>query len=204
LLRRELDVSHSFELAPPDVRHGAPPPVQECTGNKGSAQVSLPYAQPAAEGTGRYRRKQCVLPQPRVANGLSPLLTSASPVLLRLAPHRRACRVLALEPVGRAPRAVARVLALRHDALQAHLAGMGEHGRAVGSMCSLRRRPGAVRFNSDANVALRTASARAAGRRRSARPGRRHRGRRPHRGGDSGCGRSSARRRRRRRPPRRR
>ncbi len=55
-----------------------------------------------------------------------------APILLRLAPHRLARRVLALEPVGRAAGAVGRGLALRHDALQAHLAGMREHGRAVG------------------------------------------------------------------------
>jgi hypothetical protein len=36
-----------------------------------------------------------------------------------------------LEPVWRAAGAVDRILALRHDALQAHLAGIGEHGRAL-------------------------------------------------------------------------
>src|SRR5262245_41808596 len=55
----------------------------------------------------------------------------SSPVLLRLAPHRLAPRVLALEPVGRAARAIRRALHLRHDALQPHLAGMGKHGRSV-------------------------------------------------------------------------
>jgi len=35
------------------------------------------------------------------------------------------------EPVGRAPRAVGRILALRHDTFEPHLAGMGEDGRAV-------------------------------------------------------------------------
>jgi cytochrome c len=54
------------ELAPPHVRHGAPPPVQECTGKVRA--VSLRHAQPAAEGTGRHRPKQRVLRQPRVAN----------------------------------------------------------------------------------------------------------------------------------------
>jgi hypothetical protein len=37
--------------------------------------------------------------------------------------HRRARRILRLEPIGTAARAVGRILALRHDALKAHLAG---------------------------------------------------------------------------------
>jgi hypothetical protein len=36
-----------------------------------------------------------------------------------------------LEPIRRAPRAISRVLPLRHDAFEAELAGMGEDGRAV-------------------------------------------------------------------------
>ena len=40
-------------------------------------------------------------------------------------------RVLALEPVRRAAGAVRRVLALRDDGLQAHSAGVGEHGGTV-------------------------------------------------------------------------
>src|SRR5262249_44512789 len=36
-----------------------------------------------------------------------------------------------LSQIGRAPRAIHRVLALRHDAFEAKLAGMGEYGRAV-------------------------------------------------------------------------
>jgi hypothetical protein len=60
------------------------------------------------------------------------LRTIAPPILLRLALHGCARRVLALEPVGRAAGAVGRGLALRHDALQAHLAGVAEHGRPVG------------------------------------------------------------------------
>src|SRR5260221_12197312 len=55
-----------------------------------------------------------------------------TPVFLRLSPHRLARRVLALEPVGRTAAAVGRVPALRHDAFEAHLASMGEYGRAVG------------------------------------------------------------------------
>src|SRR5689334_21008429 len=56
---------------------------------------------------------------------------SSRPILLRFARHRRGRRVLHLEPIGRAPRAVERVLALRHDAFQSHLARIGEDGRAV-------------------------------------------------------------------------
>jgi hypothetical protein len=53
------------------------------------------------------------------------------PVLLRLPPHRLARPILHLEPIGRAAASVGRPLALRHDTLQAHLAGVREHSRAV-------------------------------------------------------------------------
>src|SRR5262245_52070286 len=53
------------------------------------------------------------------------------PILLGLPFHSRCIRVLHLEPIGRAAGAVVGVLALRHDAFQAHLAGVGEDGRAV-------------------------------------------------------------------------
>src|SRR5262249_20416748 len=56
---------------------------------------------------------------------------SAPPILLRFPLHRRSRRVLHLEPVGRAAGTVDGILALRHDALKTHLAGMGEDGRAV-------------------------------------------------------------------------
>src|SRR5262249_37657818 len=48
------------------------------------------------------------------------------PVLLGLTPHRLACRVLALDPVGRAAGAVHRRLALRHDAFEPESAGVAE------------------------------------------------------------------------------
>src|SRR5262249_39912636 len=54
-----------------------------------------------------------------------------APIFFRLALHRRSRRVLHLEPITRAPRAVERVLALRHDAFEPHLARMGEDCRAV-------------------------------------------------------------------------
>src|SRR5262249_29245571 len=53
------------------------------------------------------------------------------PIFFCLALHRRRRRVLHLEPIRRAPRAIRRVLPLRHDAFESHLAGMGEDGRAV-------------------------------------------------------------------------
>ena len=47
-------------------------------------------------------------------------------------PHCVRCiRVLHFKPVGRAPRAIRRVLPLRDDAFEAKLAGVGEDGRAV-------------------------------------------------------------------------
>src|SRR5262249_50498342 len=58
-----------------------------------------------------------------------PLLPT--PILFLFALHRLSRQVLHLEPIRRAPRAVGRVLALRHDAFESHLAGVGEDGRAV-------------------------------------------------------------------------
>src|SRR5262249_6912325 len=63
------------------------------------------------------------------SSGSSP--SSSAPILLRFPLHRRSRRVLHLEPITRAPRAVERVPALRHDAFEPHLARMGEDGRAV-------------------------------------------------------------------------
>ncbi len=57
---------------------------------------------------------------------------SPAPIFLFLPLHRRASGVLRLEPVRRAARAIRGVLALRHDAFEAHLAGVREYGRAVG------------------------------------------------------------------------
>ena len=45
-----------------------------------------------------------------------------APLLFRFSLHRRASRVLHLEPIGRAARSVGRVLALRDDALEPDLA----------------------------------------------------------------------------------
>ena len=57
-------------------------------------------------------------------------ICSSAPVLLRLAPHRLARWVLALEPVWRKPGAVARVLRSTRS-FEAYFAGGGEHGRRV-------------------------------------------------------------------------
>jgi hypothetical protein len=62
------------------------------------------------------------------------------PILLRLALHRRRRRVLEL----------------RENAFEAKLAGMGEDGRAVALICSLKRMPGPALARIDASVALRT------------------------------------------------
>src|SRR5262249_42125281 len=57
--------------------------------------------------------------------------SSFAPIFLRLALHRRCRQVLHLEPIRRAAGAIHRVLTLRHDAFESHLAGVGEDGRAV-------------------------------------------------------------------------
>src|SRR5215470_4365268 len=59
------------------------------------------------------------------------MLASLPPILFRLALHRRRRRVLHLEPIRRAPRAIRRVLPFRDDTFESHLAGVGEDGRAV-------------------------------------------------------------------------
>src|SRR5262249_51675223 len=55
----------------------------------------------------------------------------APPILLRFPVHRRSRRVLHLEPIRRAAGAIDRVLALRDDAFETKLAGVGEDSRAV-------------------------------------------------------------------------
>src|SRR5262249_18068953 len=72
-------------------------------------------------------------PPESLAPGNLALSPSSSPpsILLRFPLHRRASRILHLEPIGRASWTVARVLALRDNAFEAHFAGMGEDGRAI-------------------------------------------------------------------------
>src|SRR5262249_44024985 len=72
--------------------------------------------------------------------------------------HRRSRRVFHFEPIGGAPGTVGGILAFRDDAFEAQLAGMGEDGRAVASICSLNRMPGPALATIDASVALRTSS----------------------------------------------
>jgi hypothetical protein len=57
--------------------------------------------------------------------------TSLSPILPPLRAHSRRIRVLHFKPIGGAAGTVGGVLALRDDAFEAKLAGMGEDGRAV-------------------------------------------------------------------------
>src|SRR5580704_7934340 len=61
----------------------------------------------------------------------TPLERSSPPVLLRLALHCCASRVLHFEPIRRTPRPVSRILPFRYDAFEAHLASMGKDGRTV-------------------------------------------------------------------------
>src|ERR1700730_14715643 len=71
-----------------------------------------------------------------VAHG-SPARTSrlcggpSAPLLLSQSLPRRSVLVLALDPIWRAPRAIARVLALRDDTFEAQLAGVMEDIRGV-------------------------------------------------------------------------
>src|SRR5262249_39291670 len=56
---------------------------------------------------------------------------SFAPFFLLFTLHGRRICVLHFEPIGRAPRTVGGILALRDDAFEAKLAGVGEDGRAV-------------------------------------------------------------------------
>src|SRR5262249_14189879 len=68
---------------------------------------------------------------------------SRAPILRRLAPHRLAVRVLALEPIARRPRAIGGDLQLRDDPFEAKLARVCEHRRAVAFKVLGEPQPGA-------------------------------------------------------------
>ena len=68
------------------------------------------HSQPAGEDSLHERRKQELFK----VRGRSP-----SPILFGFALHGRRCRILDLDPMARAARTVARVLALRNDAFAA-------------------------------------------------------------------------------------
>src|SRR5215813_10672606 len=70
---------------------------------------------------------------------LSPFLFA--PILLGFPLHGRCIRVLHFEPIGGAPGTVDGILALRDDAFETKLAGVGEDGRAVacGFLALLKR-----------------------------------------------------------------
>src|SRR5262249_61000262 len=69
---------------------------------------------------------------PRIMIRFLPLTAvSFCPILPPLHVHSRCICVLHFEPIGRAAGTVEGILSLRDDAFEAHLAGMGEEGRAV-------------------------------------------------------------------------
>src|SRR5262249_2471008 len=76
-----------------------------------------------------------------------------TPFFFGFALHGRCICVLHFEPVGRAAGTVGGILALRDDAFEAKLAGVGEEGRAVALLCSLNRMPGWALATIDASGA---------------------------------------------------
>src|SRR5580704_7264141 len=78
------------------------------------------------------------------------------PIFLRFAFHCRRIRILALDPVARAAGRIRGVATLRHDPLQAQLAGMLENERPSSlSRCSLNRSPGSARARARSSNAFR-------------------------------------------------
>src|SRR5262249_14244980 len=66
-----------------------------------------------------------------------------APILFRLALHCQGIRVLHFEPIGRAAGTVGGILPLRDNAFEAHLAVVGEDGRAVALDMFVEPYPGA-------------------------------------------------------------
>ena len=64
-------------------------------------------------------------------HGSPPAPPALPPILLGFTLYRWCIRVLHFEPIGRAAGTVDGILALRDDAFEAELAGMGEDGRAI-------------------------------------------------------------------------
>src|SRR5688572_15829698 len=60
-----------------------------------------------------------------------PVCLSPAPIFFGLPPHRFARRIFHLNPVRETTGCIARILALRNDALQAEFAGMLKHERAI-------------------------------------------------------------------------
>jgi hypothetical protein len=108
-------------------------------GSKGATGMCFPRS-----GLGRNhqlprcRRRSTILCPPHASSGGGALSASngtwrsirheaLTPILLFFALYRWSRRVLALQPVGRSAGTVARAEPLRHDAFDAHLAGVCEH-----------------------------------------------------------------------------
>src|SRR5262249_40783847 len=84
-------------------------------------RVAWRYTPRIRRCVGRSRLSACV-------QVLSPPF---SPILLGFTLHGRCIHVLHFEPIGRAAGAVGGILALRHNAFEPHLAGVGEDGQAI-------------------------------------------------------------------------
>src|SRR5262249_22340115 len=87
-----------------------------------------PRRRPGARRRSRRQRSRCRCGR-RNTSASSPSSSSPPlppPIFLRLALHCWRGRVLELEPVGRWARTVARAEPLRHDALEAELAGVAK------------------------------------------------------------------------------
>src|SRR5262249_1744085 len=102
-----------------------------------------------------------IVPRPspcKVPSSSAPALLP--PPLLRLALHRWRFRVLELQPILRSAGSVARPEPLRHDALEAYLAGVPEYALAIVGEVLVQTPPGRLPRSRLASVALRSDSRR--------------------------------------------
>jgi hypothetical protein len=77
-----------------------------------------------------------------------------APIFFGFTFHGLCIRVPHFEPVGRAARTVGRVLPLRHDAFEAHLAGWAKTVGPLPLICSLNRMPGLARSKGEVEEML--------------------------------------------------
>src|SRR5262249_19148055 len=82
-----------------------------------------------------HRKVLVVRHGPRFAFRLS------APILLGLSLHRRRCGILELEPILRSAGSIAGAEPLRHDAFEAHLAGVAEYALAIMSEVLVQTQP---------------------------------------------------------------